>query len=123
MNVLVIEDAPTDMKLVSLVLQMSGHIVHGETSAEQAVKSIKQDKPEVILLDLNLPGMDGLSLSRLLKADPETRHIPIVAITAVPEIFQKEKALAAGCDAYIIKPIDTRTLSDQVVNAALRKRD
>lgn len=62
-----------------------------------------------------------LSLARLLKADSETRHIPIVAITAVPETFQKEKALAAGCDAYIVKPIDTRTLSDQIVNATLRK--
>lgn len=117
MNILLVEDDPTDMKLLSAVLNSSGHRVLERASAEQAVDEIKARHPEVILLDLKLPGMDGLELARRLKQDPETRHIPIVAITAAAEKFSKEQALAAGCDAYIVKPVDTRKLPGQVVSA------
>lgn len=117
MNILLVEDDPTDMKLLSAVLTSSGHRVLEKGSAEQAVEQIKTRQPEVILLDLKLPGMDGLELARRLKEDPDTRHIPIVAITAAREKFSKEDALAAGCDAYIVKPVDTRKLNDQIVSA------
>ena len=106
------------MKLLSAVLNYSGHRVLEKASAEQAADEIKARKPEVILLDLKLPGMDGLALARRLKQDPATRHIPIVAITSVPETFSKSAALAAGCDAYIVKPVDTRKLNAQVMNTA-----
>jgi len=118
MNILLVEDDATDMKLLSAVLKSSGHRVLEKASAEQAAEEIKSHQPEVILLDLKLPGMDGLALARLLKQNPATRHIPIVAITAAPEKFGKEAALAAGCDAYIVKPVDTRKLPQQVVSAA-----
>jgi CheY-like chemotaxis protein len=114
MNILVIEDDPTDMKLLIAVLNLSGHVVLGKGSAEQALQEIKVHRPEVILLDLKLPGMDGLGLARRLKQDPDTRDIPIVAITAVRETFSKAAALAAGCDAFILKPIDTRKLAGQI---------
>lgn len=117
MNILLVEDDPTDMKLLSAVLASNGHRVLEKGSAEQAVEQIKTRQPEVILLDLKLPGMDGLELARRLKEDPDTRHIPIVAITAAREKFSKEEALAAGCDAYIVKPVDTRKLNDQIVSA------
>ncbi len=115
MNILIVEDDPIDMKLLSAVLNYSGHRVLEKASAEQAADEIKARKPEVILLDLKLPGMDGLALARRLKQDPATKHIPIVAITSVSETFGKSAALAAGCDAYIVKPVDTRKLNAQVM--------
>lgn len=121
MNILIVEDDPTDMKLLSAVLKSGDHRVLEKGSAEQAFEEIKVRHPEVILLDLKLPGMDGLTLARLLKQNPATRHIPIVAITAAREKFGKEEALAAGCDAYIVKPVDTRNLSEQIVSAAARQ--
>ena len=121
MEILLVEDDPTDSKLLSAVLKSTGHRVLEKASAEQAVEEIKANKPEVILLDLKLPRMDGLTLARLLKQDPDTQHIPIVAMTAAPEKFSKEEALAAGCDAYIVKPVDTRKLSEQIVSAAAHK--
>jgi two-component system cell cycle response regulator len=112
MKVLVVEDHPTDLKLMSAVLSVNGHIVRGTTSAEEAVDAIATEKPDVILLDLRLPGMDGLALARRLKANADTRSIPIIAVTAYPERYRREELLAAGCDVCIIKPIDTRKLSN-----------
>ena len=121
MNILIVEDDPTDMKLMSAVLKSSGHRVLEKASAEQAFEEIKAHPPEVVLLDLKLPGMDGLALVRLLKQNPATSHIPIVAMTAAPEKFSKDEALTAGCDAYILKPVDTRKLPQQIVSAAAHK--
>jgi CheY-like chemotaxis protein len=118
MNIMIVEDDPTDMKLFSAVLKADDHRVLEKSSAEQAFEAIKASHPEVILLDLKLPGMDGLALARLLKENPATCHIPIVAMTAAREQFGKEAALNAGCDAYIVKPVDTRNLSNQIVSAA-----
>jgi CheY-like chemotaxis protein len=118
MKVLVVEDHVTQLKLANHVLSASGHNVSDAANAEQAFISIKADRPEVILLDLTLPGMDGLTLARKLKADPETREIHVVALTSYPEKYSKSAALAAGCDAYLVKPMDTRKLSDQLITAS-----
>lgn len=118
MNILLVEDDPTDMKLLSAVLKSSGHRVLEKATAEQAFEQIKARHPEMLVLDLKLPGMDGLALARRLKQDPDTQHIPIVAVTAASEKFSKEEALAAGCDAYIVKPVDTRKLHEQIMDAA-----
>ena len=122
MNIMLVEDDPTDMKLLSAVLAYSGHRVLEKGSPEQAAKEIKACQLEVILLDLKLPGMSGLELARRLKTDPATKHIPIVAITAAAEQFTRDAALAAGCDAYIVKPVDTRRFSEQVTEATARSR-
>ena len=122
MNIMLVEDDPTDMKLLSAVLAYSGHRVLEKGSPEQAAKAIKACQLEVILLDLKLPGMSGLELARRLKTDPATKHIPIVAITAAAEQFTRDAALAAGCDAYIVKPVDTRRFSEQVTEATARSR-
>jgi CheY-like chemotaxis protein len=121
MNILLVEDDPTDMKLLRAVLSSDGHHVLCKSSAEQAAKEARAHQPDVILLDLKLPGMDGLKLARLLKNDPATQAIPIVAITAAVERFPEATAVAAGCDAFIRKPVDTRKLSNQVATAVARK--
>ena|SRR6185503_4147012 len=119
MNILLVEDDPTDGKLLTAVLNSSGHRVLETSTAEQAEEAIKRRHPEAILLDLKLPGIDGLELARRLKADADTRHIPIVAITAARETYSRDAALAAGCDGFIVKPVDTRKLSDQILNVAV----
>jgi two-component system cell cycle response regulator len=121
MNILLIEDDPTDTKLLTAVLSFSGHQVFCRGSAEQAAEEIRAHQPDVILLDLKLPGMDGLKLARLLKDNPKTHAIPIVAITAAVEKFSEAEALAAGCDAFIMKPVNTRKLPDQIAKAAFTK--
>jgi two-component system cell cycle response regulator len=117
-KILVIEDDPTHLKLAKLVLSAAGHNVSDAEAAEQALDAIKQEKPDVILLDLVLPDMDGLTLVRKLKADPETRAIPVVAVTAYLDRFKEKDALAAGCEAYLVKPIDTRKLPRVISDVA-----
>jgi CheY-like chemotaxis protein len=118
MNILVVEDNPSHLKLAHLVLSADGHKVSDAEAAEQTFNSIKQEKPQVILLDLELPGMDGLTLVRKLKADPETRDIHVIVVTSYPDRYPKRAALAAGCDAYMVKPINTRELPHLVESVA-----
>ncbi len=114
MKILVIEDQPIELKLAGRVLEAAGFTVNSIDAAEQAFASIKADRPQLILLDMGLPGMDGLALVLRLKADPETREIHVVAITAHPERFSRAKAMEAGCDGYLLKPISTRNLPQQL---------
>jgi CheY-like chemotaxis protein len=114
LNILVIEDNPSHLKLAHLVLSAAGYSVNAAVAAEQAIAAIKSNKPQLIFLDLELPGMDGLALVRKLKADPETQDIPIVAVTSYSDRFPRTAVLAAGCAAYISKPINTRTLPDEL---------
>jgi CheY-like chemotaxis protein len=118
MKILIIEDDPAHLKLANLVLTAEGHEVTDAYTAEQAIESVSGCPPQIILLDLALPGTDGFALARRLKEAAETREIPIVAVTAYPERFSREEAQRAGCEAYIVKPIDTRKLADQVEAAA-----
>jgi len=120
MKVLVIEDNPTELKLITAVLSSGGHRVRRLTSAEEVTEEIQRHKPDLILLDLRLPGMHGLDLARLLKSQESTREIPIVAVTSDPEGFTQEAALKAGCAAYIVKPIDTRSLNDRLARTLIR---
>jgi len=114
MKILVVENEPSESKLVNHVLNASGHNVNSVDAAELVFASIKTDRPQIILLDMDLPGMDGLTFVRKLKADPETRDIPVVAITTYPEKYSRSDALQAGCDAYLRKPMSTRRLPEQL---------
>ena len=114
MKVLVIEDNPIDLKLVIAILRGSGHEVGGQMSAEGAIEAIRADRPDVILLDLNLPDIDSFSLVRALRQQADMREIPIMAVTAYPQRYDAKAALAAGCSAYVAKPINTRELVNQL---------
>jgi CheY-like chemotaxis protein len=117
MKVLIIEDHALDRKLVGAVLRTDGHSVRDGSSAAEGLQAVHSDPPDVILLDLRLPGMDGLTLARQLKADPATSGIPIVALTAYPERYPRQSLLDAGCAACIVKPVDTRALCRQIEQA------
>jgi CheY-like chemotaxis protein len=119
-KILVVDDNPTNLKLVSDVLGFEGHEILKAVDAEEAQIILAQTLPNLIFMDIALPGMDGLTLTRKLKADERTRHVRIVALTAFAMKGDDQKAFDAGCDGYITKPIDTRTLPAQVAGFLAR---
>jgi two-component system, cell cycle response regulator DivK len=108
--VLIVDDNPTNLKLARVVLSSEGLEVRTALSAEDALKVLETFHPSLILMDIQLPGLDGLELTRQLKADPQRSDIMVLALTAYAMKGDMEKALAAGCDGYISKPIDPVTL-------------
>jgi CheY-like chemotaxis protein len=112
--ILLVDDNPINLKLASEVLMAGGYRTVTAADAEQARELLNTLVPDLILMDIALPGMDGLSLTKLIKTEPRLRHVPVVALTAYAMRGDDAKALAAGCDGYISKPIDTRTLIEQV---------
>ena len=112
--ILVVDDNPTNLKLAVDVLGFEGYQVRRAANADEARAAIKQTPPALILMDIQMPGMDGLTLTRVLKADPATQDIPIVAMTSFAMKGDDLKAREAGCDGYLTKPIDTRKLPEQV---------
>lgn len=118
--ILVVDDNATNLKLASEVLQIEGHEVLHAADADEALALLDRKRPDLILMDIALPGMDGLELTRLLKASLDLRSVPIIALSAFAMKGDEEKALACGCDGYITKPINTRTFPTQIL-AFLRK--
>lgn len=115
-KVLVVEDSVVNMELVTDLLEISGYEVLQAGAAQEGIDLAVRFHPDLILMDVQLPGMDGLSAIRILKADSRTAHIPAVALTAHAMVGDKERALDAGCDGYITKPIDTRSFPKQVAS-------
>jgi CheY-like chemotaxis protein len=115
-KVLIIEDNPINMELVTDILTVAGYRVLQAEDAEIGIALARTEKPALILIDISLPGMDGLAATRILRQDPTTRDIPIVALTAHAMKGDREKILAAGCTGYISKPINTRTLPKMIAD-------
>lgn len=115
-RVLVIEDNPANMKLASLLLRNVGHTVLCAVDAESGLTLARTEQPDLILMDIQLPGMDGLAATALLKQDPVTAAIPVIALTAMAMKDDQEKTRAAGCDAYIAKPLRFRELYAAIDN-------
>lgn len=113
-KILVIEDQPLNMELVRDLLEMGGYAVLQTTNAEEGLVLARAELPDLILMDIGLPDMDGLTAIRKLKEDPATQRIPVVALTAHAMKGDREKAQEAGCAGYLTKPIDTRTFVQQV---------
>ncbi|MBP6763600.1 MAG: response regulator [Rubrivivax sp.] len=109
-TVLVVDDHPPNLALLTHLLEIHGYDVMAANGAQEAMAAIAQKLPRLILMDLQMPGIDGFALTRMLKASPPTAGVPIVAVTSFAMSGDKERALAAGCDDYVAKPIDTRTL-------------
>ncbi len=117
-RILIVDDNPTNLKLVRVLLAGEGYEVRTAVDADDALAQLADFQPRLILMDLQLPGMDGLTLTRRLKQDPATRGIAILALTSYAMKGDEEKALAAGCDGYITKPIDPDDFS-AIVNRHL----
>ena len=109
-RVLVIEDNAANMKLASLLLRNAGHAVLCAVDAETGLTLARADQPDLILMDIQLPGMDGLAATALLKQDPATAAIPVIVLTAMAMKADREKSQLAGCDAYIAKPLRYKEL-------------
>jgi two-component system, cell cycle response regulator DivK len=109
-TILIVEDNPTNMKLSTFVLESADHTVISATDAEIGLALARARHPDLILMDIQLPGMDGLEATALLKADETTRGIPVIALTALAMKGDEERIRAAGCDGYIAKPLDYKEL-------------
>jgi CheY-like chemotaxis protein len=108
--ILIVDDNPSNTKLLAFILSARGYEVRTAASADEALATLAVFHPRLILMDIQLPGMDGLTLTRQLKADPATRDISIIAATAYAMKGDEARAREAGCDGYVTKPIDTRQL-------------
>ena len=116
-TILIVEDNATNMKLSTFLLESADYTVLAATNAESGLTLAREARPDLILMDIQLPGMDGLEATGLLKADKATRDIPVIALTALAMKGDEERILAAGCDGYIAKPLDYKAFL-----AAIRAR-
>lgn len=114
LSILIIEDNPLNVELAADLLQASGFRIHSTQTAEDGIRLARELMPDLVLMDISLPGMDGLSATRTLKMDPVTSHLTVVGLTAHAMMGDEGTALHAGCDGYLTKPIDTRTFVSSV---------
>ena len=113
-TILIIEDNPLNLELASDLLEVAGYTVLRANAAEEGLQVARESKPDLVLMDVSLPGMDGLEATAALKKDPATAHIPVVALTAHAMKGDEEKAMSAGCAGYLTKPIDTRAFTSTI---------
>src|SRR5438874_4826923 len=113
-TILIIEDAAVSLKLMATVLRSEGYRVHIASTAEQALMTLRTIRPDLILTDIQLPGIDGFELTRLIRADSRLKDIPVVALTASAAESDRQRAQDAGCSGYLLKPIDTRNFGAQI---------
>jgi two-component system, cell cycle response regulator DivK len=120
-RVLIVEDHPLNRELAEAVLERAGYVVLTAEDGETALASVAAQRPDVILLDVELPGISGLEVARRLKEDPATRTIPLVALTAYAMVGDEARVRAAGCDYYVTKPIERPKLLGAVERALGRE--
>ncbi|HEY0469529.1 MAG TPA: response regulator [Polyangiaceae bacterium] len=113
-RILIVDDELDNRELLQIILSWSGFVTETAESAEAALKCIAAESPDLILLDLMMPGIDGYQLTALLKQNPETRNIPVIMLSAMSDSATRDRALSTGADAYITKPIDRSELCEQV---------
>jgi CheY-like chemotaxis protein len=116
-RILLIEDNPVNRRLAQFLLKSQGYEVWDVGSAAEAFTLLEEKRPDLILMDIQLPEMDGLAATRHLKTDPRTREIPVVAVTSYAMKGDETKAADAGCDGYVTKPIDKRLFLEAVARA------
>jgi CheY-like chemotaxis protein len=118
--ILIVDDNAVNLKLARVLLEGEGYDVRVAADAEEALRVLEGFRARMILMDLQLPGMDGLTLTRQLKADPARRHLIIIGLSAYAMKGDRERAIAAGCDDYVSKPIDIRTLPKVIADHLAR---
>jgi CheY-like chemotaxis protein len=114
--ILVVDDNAANLALLDHLLRTQGYDVRLASDAQEALSLLEQEIPRLILMDLQLPGVDGFELTRRLKAGDRTQGIPIVAVTSYAMPGDAQRALAAGCDGYVSKPIDVRSFTGQIAS-------
>ncbi len=124
-RILIIEDNLLNLELATDLLEVNGFVVHSARTAEEGLRMVQEILPDLVLMDFGLPGMDGLSATKKIKANPATRHLTVLGLTAHAMKGDAEIALQSGCDGYLTKPIDTRTfiatIRRFIASAALRQ--
>ena len=113
-KILIVEDNPMNMELAVDLLELAGFNVVQTETAEKGIALARAELPDIILMDISLPGMDGLAATKIIKADDITKEIPVIIITAHAMRGDEDKAMEAGCDGYLAKPINTKTFSETV---------
>ena len=122
-KILIVEDDPRSLKMIQMTLRSYGYSLLEATDGEEALKVARNDKPDLIIMDLRLPKVSGLEVTRQLRQMSDFNHIAIIAITAYAMKGDKEKAISAGCDAYLAKPINTRELPKLVTEMLLQRKE
>ena len=113
-NILSVEDNPLNLELISDILEANGYTITTAVTGADAIKQVDIEAPDLILMDIQLPGLDGLTVTGIIKKKPGMENIPIIALTAHAMRGDEEKAREAGCDGYISKPIDTRAITQTI---------
>lgn len=119
-KILIVEDNPWNMRLMEMVLCAQGYTLLKATDGEEALAVARQGQPDLILMDIRLPRMNGLEATRRLRETADFRHTPIICVTALAMKGDRERIMAAGCDAYLPKPFDKRELLELI--AAMLQR-
>lgn len=120
-KILIVEDNPQNLKVVQLSLKGRGYVLREATDGKDALKIALEERPDLIIMDIQLPGLNGLEVTRRLRESPDFPQVPIVAVTAYAMRGDKERALKLGFDAYLTKPISTRELASLVAEMLARK--
>jgi len=121
-KVLIVEDNPLNMRLIEMILKANSYTLLKATDGEEALDIATRERPDLVLMDIRLPKVSGLEVARRLKENPAFSHIPIIALTAHAMKGDKEKAIEAGCDSYLSKPINTRELPRLVADMLLLRQ-
>ncbi|MFL6664346.1 MAG: response regulator [Rhizobacter sp.] len=122
LRILVIEDSPVNMALTVAILENAGHAVLQADHAHSGMELARSEQPDLILMDIQLPDLDGLAATRMLKSDPRTARVPVIALTAFAMKGDEDDTRAAGCDGYITKPVRYREFLAEL-DRVMRRRD
>ncbi len=121
-KILIVEDNPESMRLLEMVLRAKNYTLLKATDGEEALDIAMRERPDLIIMDIQLPKMNGLEVTRKLRETPAFSHTPIIAITAYAMKGDKERVIDAGCDAYLSKPINTRELPEIIAGMLLQRQ-
>ncbi len=121
-RILIVEDNPENMRLLEMVLRAKNYTLLKATDGEEALNIAMRERPDLIIMDIQLPKMNGLEVTRKLRETPAFSHTPIIAITAYAMKGDKERVIEAGCDAYLSKPINTRELPEIIAGMLLQRQ-